>query len=34
VDHYAAAMGRLVIEAEPPMRTPELLRQALRDLDR
>jgi transcriptional regulator with XRE-family HTH domain len=34
VDHYAAAMGRLVIEAEPPNRTPDLLRQALRDLDR
>lgn len=34
VDHYAAAMGRLVIEAEPPNRTPELLREALRDLDR
>ncbi|MEV8508036.1 helix-turn-helix transcriptional regulator [Actinoplanes sp. NPDC051475] len=33
VDHYAAAMGRLFIEAEPPDRTPELLRQALRDLD-
>ncbi|RSM74847.1 transcriptional regulator [Actinoplanes sp. ATCC 53533] len=33
VDHYAAAMGRLTIEAEPPARTPELLRQALRDLD-
>ena len=34
VDHYAAAMGRLVIEAEPPNRTPDLLREALRDLDR
>ena len=33
VDHYAAAMGRLTIEAEPPARTPDLLRQALRDLD-
>ena len=33
VDHYAAAMGRLTIEAEPPSRTPELLRKALRDLD-
>jgi hypothetical protein len=33
VDQYAAAMGRLFIEAEPPNRTPELLRQALRDLD-
>ncbi|MBB4762721.1 hypothetical protein BJ971_003277 [Actinoplanes digitatis] len=26
-------MGRLTIEAEPPARTPELLRAALRDLD-
>ena len=34
VDHYAAAMGRLVIEAEPPNRTPDLLREALRELDR
>jgi hypothetical protein len=34
VDHYLAAMGRLIIEAEPPARTPELLRKALRDLDR
>jgi hypothetical protein len=33
VDHYAAAMGRLTIEAEPPARTPELLHRALRDLD-
>ncbi|AGZ43086.1 helix-turn-helix domain-containing protein [Actinoplanes friuliensis] len=33
VDHYAAAMGRLTIEAEPPARTPELLRRALRDLE-
>ena len=33
VDHYAAAMGRLTIEAEPPARTPDLLRAALRDLD-
>jgi len=33
VDHYAAAMGRLTIEAEPPARTPELLHKALRDLD-
>jgi transcriptional regulator with XRE-family HTH domain len=33
VDHYAAAMGRLTIEAEPPARTPELLRAALLDLD-
>jgi transcriptional regulator with XRE-family HTH domain len=34
VDHYAAAMGRLVIEAEPPNRTPDLLRRALLDIDR
>ena len=34
VDHYAAAMSRLVIEAEPPSRTPDLLREALRELDR
>jgi hypothetical protein len=33
VDQYAAAMGRLTIEAEPPSRTPDLLRKALRDLD-
>jgi transcriptional regulator with XRE-family HTH domain len=33
VDSYAAAMGRLFIEAEPPNRTPDLLRRALRDLD-
>jgi hypothetical protein len=33
VDQYAAAMGRLTIEAEPPARTPDLLRKALHDLD-
>jgi len=33
VDQYAAAMGRLTIEAEAPARTPDLLRKALRDLD-
>jgi hypothetical protein len=33
VDQYLAAMGRLIIEAEPPARTPEILRQALRNLD-
>ncbi|MCA2214261.1 helix-turn-helix domain-containing protein [Jidongwangia harbinensis] len=33
VDSYAAAMGRLFIEAEPPDRTPDLLRAVLRDLD-
>jgi hypothetical protein len=32
VDQYAAAVGRLFIEAEPPDRTPEILRQALREL--
>jgi hypothetical protein len=32
VDQYAAAMGRLFIEAEPPNRTPDILHQALRDL--
>lgn len=32
VDHYAAAMGRLVIEAEQPDRTQEILRRVLRDL--
>jgi hypothetical protein len=33
VDQYAAAMGRLFIAAEPPDRTPDMLRQALRELD-
>jgi hypothetical protein len=33
VDHYAAAMERLCVEAEPPDRTPEILEAALRDLD-
>ncbi|GLY92938.1 transcriptional regulator [Actinoplanes sp. NBRC 103695] len=32
VDQYAEAMGRLSIEAEPPQRTPEILRQVLADL--
>jgi len=32
VDRYAAAVGRLFIEAEPPGRTPDILRAALRDL--
>ena len=32
VDHYAAAMGRLFIEAEPPDRTPDILRGILGDL--
>ncbi|SHN74309.1 Helix-turn-helix domain-containing protein [Cryptosporangium aurantiacum] len=34
VDLYAAAIGQLFIEAEPPQRTPDLLRAALRDLAR
>lgn len=33
VDRYAAAVGRLFIEAEPPARTPAILRTALLDLD-
>jgi transcriptional regulator with XRE-family HTH domain len=33
VDQYAAAVGRLFIEAEPPDRTPGLLRRALRRLE-
>lgn len=33
VDLYAAAAGQLFIEAEPPQRTPDILREALRDLD-
>jgi transcriptional regulator with XRE-family HTH domain len=33
VDDYAAAFDRVSIEAEPPARTPELLRSFLRDLD-
>ncbi len=32
VDHYAAAMGRLFIEAEPPNHTADLLRGILHDL--
>ena len=32
VDQYLAAIGRLIIEAEPPARTPELLRKALQEL--
>jgi transcriptional regulator with XRE-family HTH domain len=34
VETYVAAVGRLFIKAEPPARTPAILRQALRDLDR
>ena len=33
VDHYAAAIGRLFIEAEPPDRTPEILSGILADLE-
>ena len=33
VDLYAAAVGQLFIEAAPPQRTPDILRQRLRDLD-
>jgi transcriptional regulator with XRE-family HTH domain len=33
VDHYAAAMERLCIEADPPARTVEILTDALRELD-
>ena len=33
VDHYAAAMGRLFIEAEPPSSTPDFLQRLLRELD-
>jgi hypothetical protein len=32
VDHYAAAMERLCVEAEPPERTPELLRKVLGEM--
>lgn len=32
VDQYAAVVGRLFIEAAPPSRTPDILREALRDL--
>jgi len=32
VDQYAEAMGRLSIEAEPPQRTPEILRQVLDEM--
>jgi transcriptional regulator with XRE-family HTH domain len=33
VDSYAAAIGQLFIEAEPPERTPDILRAIQRDLD-
>ncbi len=32
VDSYAAAVGRLFIEAAPPGQTPAIIRSALRDL--
>jgi hypothetical protein len=32
VDRYAASVSRLFIEATPPSRTPDLLREALRDV--
>ncbi|MEV4624706.1 helix-turn-helix transcriptional regulator [Micromonospora sp. NPDC049523] len=34
VDHYAAAMERVCVEAEPPARTPDILSRILADLDR
>ncbi len=34
VDRYAAAIGLLFIDAEPPSRTPQILRDALKALDR
>ncbi|MFI6824103.1 helix-turn-helix domain-containing protein [Micromonospora sp. NPDC050187] len=34
VDHYAAAMERLCVEAEPPERTPDILGRVLDDLHR
>ncbi|BCL17063.1 helix-turn-helix domain-containing protein [Micromonospora sagamiensis] len=34
VDHYAAAMERLCVEAEPPERTPDILTRILDDLYR
>ncbi|WP_326555858.1 helix-turn-helix domain-containing protein [Micromonospora sp. NBC_01813] len=33
VDHYAAAMERLCVEAEPPARTQDILHRVKRDLD-
>ena len=33
VDHYAAAMERLCVEADPPDRTADILRRVLRDTD-
>ncbi|HWB36346.1 MAG TPA: DUF5753 domain-containing protein, partial [Rugosimonospora sp.] len=34
VEHYATAMERLCIEADPPERTPDILKHALKQLDR
>jgi hypothetical protein len=34
VDHYAAAMERVCVEAEPPARTADILARVLADLDR
>lgn len=34
VDHYAAAMERVCVEAEPPGETPEILARILADLER
>ena len=33
VDHYAAAMERLCVEADPPDRTADILRRVLADTD-
>ncbi|HYN96913.1 MAG TPA: helix-turn-helix transcriptional regulator [Pilimelia sp.] len=33
VDQYAAAMERVCVEAEPPARTPDILRDILRDVE-
>jgi transcriptional regulator with XRE-family HTH domain len=33
VDHYAAALERLCVEAEPPTRTADILHRIIRDLD-
>jgi hypothetical protein len=32
VDQYSLAAGRLSVEAEPPIRTPMVLREAIKDL--
>ncbi|MFC7547004.1 helix-turn-helix domain-containing protein [Plantactinospora sp. GCM10030261] len=34
IDHYAAAIERVCVEAEPPERTTEILEQVLRDYER